>query len=119
VTDPLAPIPVEGAISKSDADLYGDYRHLVPITVGGTRRLVPEDNSVLRVLQYLEVKERCVRLEWGKYCWNDTQGCCQIMYRPEPGARTKSGRACTTTATPGLEIVQLPPGGRCVGVSKP
>lgn len=112
MTDPLAPIPVEGEIPAAEIDLFGAYRHLVPIMVAGVLRPVPESNSVLRALQYLELKHGCVTMEWGRYCWNDTEGCCQMVYRPTPGAEPRAGRACVVQADAGLEIVQLPPGGR-------
>jgi hypothetical protein len=111
VREDLAPIPVETPLSEEEIDLFGEYRFLVPIFVQGTRMLVPEKNSVLRALQYLDLRERTVRMDWGRYCWNDTKGCCEMTFR-RPGTDPSKGRACLVTVEPGLEIIELPAGGR-------
>lgn len=112
MASPLAPLPVPGPLSEDDIELFGEYEALVPIVVLGEVLPVPEKNSVLRALQYLEIRAHAVRLEWGRYCWNDTKGCCEMAYRQGPGAPVERGRACKIQACPGLEIVELPKGGR-------
>ena len=111
VDDPFAPIPVTETIAEEDIDLFGEYRQLFPIIVEGQRHAVPEDNSVLRGLQYLEIKHACVKMPWASYCWNDTEGCCDMTYRTRDGS-PETGRACRVAAEPGLEILVLPKGGR-------
>lgn len=108
----LAPVPVEGPHSPEEIDLFGDYRFLVPIIVAGETALVPEGNNLLRALQYLDVRHGRVRLSWATFCWNDTTGCCQLRFRVAPGGPIEEGRACRTAVRPGLEIIELPKGGR-------
>ncbi len=110
--DRLAPVPVAGPKDRASADLFGDFRQLLPIEVEGVRCLVPEGNSVLRALQYCELEHRNLRMEWGRYCWNDTVGCCAMSYRPTPEAELRVGRACQVQVRAGLQIVLLPRGGR-------
>jgi hypothetical protein len=113
VLDDLTPVPVEGPLSEEEIDLFGPYRYLIPIEVEGIRMLVPENNSALRALQYLELTQGSVRLDWGRYCWNDTKGCCAITIAAQGGP--VEVRACRTPATAGLSILTLPPGGRRCG----
>lgn len=112
MTEKRTPIPFSGTHSPDDLNLFGPFRHLLPIIVEGEPALVPEDNSMLRCLQYLEIKEGLVRMDWGRYCWNNTKGCCEMEYKPSEGAEARVGRACQVYAAPGLEILQLPRGGR-------
>lgn len=108
----LAPVPFVGEHSEDDLDLFGDFRWLYPIVVEGRPFAVPEANSVLRALQYVELKHGAVALPWHRYCWNDSTGCCEMTYRPEASAAPRPGRACVVQAAPGLEIVVLPKGAR-------
>lgn len=112
MTEKPEPKPYTGAHSPDDLDLYGPFRRLLPILIEGELAYVPEDNSVLRCLQYLELKEGSVRMDWGRYCWNNTKGCCEMEYRPSDSEAPRVGRACQVRAEAGLEILQLPKGGR-------
>jgi len=105
-------IPIEEPLSDEEVDLFGPYSALIPIHIQGKEHHVPEHNTVLRVLQYLEVRTGAVRLEWGRYCWNDTKGCCTMTVRDSATGETYPARACRLIAEPDLEIVELPKGGR-------
>ena len=102
VTEPL---------SQEDKDLFGDYKKLIPINIQGRVFHVPEENTVLRSLQFLELRKEVLTMKWGRFCWNDTVGCCELRYRSSPDAAVSSGRGCQLLAKPGLQIVQLPKGG--------
>ena len=66
--DSFAVIPYAGAHSEDDIDLFGEYRNLYPILVEGRRCVVPEDNCVLRALQFVEIYDRTVRMPWRLAC---------------------------------------------------
>ncbi len=108
----LDPIRYDGPHSDDDVELFGEYRYLFPIVIEGQRFLVPEDNFVLRAIQYVEIKHRALRMPWWDYCWNNTTGCCEMRYKDSAGGVEKVGRACCTPVRPGMEIVKLPKGGR-------
>lgn len=108
-------IAYEGDHTEDDLELFGPYRKLYAITVEGRRFTIPEDNCVLRALQYIEMKERAVRMPWRDYCWNNTVGCCEMIYKETPDSAARVGRACQIAARPGMEIVRLPKGGRACG----
>lgn len=105
-------IPYQGEHTEDDLELFGPFRHLYAITIEGRRFEVPEGNCVLRILQYVEIRERAVRMPWRDYCWNDTVGCCEMIYREAPDHPEVTGRACQIAVRPGMEILRLPKGGR-------
>ena len=105
------PIAFDGTHSDDDVNLFGSFRWLYPIRIDGQTFWVPEDNTVLRSLQYLAVKANAVRLPWHTYCWNNRDGCCHFRFRAAPDGVVREARACVTPARPGMEIVQLPEGG--------
>lgn len=110
------PIPFEGEHTEQDLELFGPYRELWPIRIEGRVHWVPAGISVLRALQYVVLREGTLELPWANYCWNNTVGCCEMVYQdllsPTPHAR--SGRACLIHVKPGLDIVRLPRGARTV-----
>jgi hypothetical protein len=108
----LDPIPFDGRHTDDDIELFGEYRWLYPIVIEGDRFLVPEDNFVLRAIQYVEITHRAVRMPWADYCWNNTTGCCEMRYRDSAEGPEKIGRACCIAVHPGMEILALPKGGR-------
>jgi hypothetical protein len=110
--DPYEPIPVEGELPEEEVELFGSYRALIPISVEGERCPVPEGTSVLRALQYAELKHELVKMDWRRYCWNDTDGCCEMEYRIAGEERVRIGLACRLAVRARLEIVRLPKGGR-------
>jgi hypothetical protein len=107
-SEPRAAAP-EG---DDELDLYGPFRRLLPVHHEGRVLWMPEGNSVLRGLQYVETRTGAVHLAWGRYCWNDTVGCCELRYRSAPGEEEATGRACRLPVASGLELVTLPRGGR-------
>jgi hypothetical protein len=104
--------PYTGKWTEDDLELFGAYEKLYRVTVEGREFWVPEKNCVLRSCQYIEMYSRVLRMPWRDYCWNNTDGCCEMSYRETPGAPLSTGRACRVAVTPGMEIVRLPKGGR-------
>jgi hypothetical protein len=104
--------PYDGPYTEDDLELFGAFKTLCRITVEGRDFWVPEGISVLRACQYIEMKERAVRMPWRDYCWNNTQGCCDMTYRETKEKESVVGRACLVKTTPGMELVRLPKGGR-------
>lgn len=104
--------PCSGPRTDEEADLFGPYTALYALQVLDRTFWVPEDNTVLRALQFVELEERAVKLPYKDYCWDDTDGCCLMRYRETPDAPEKNGRACVVRATPGLCVTKLPKGGK-------
>ncbi len=82
------------------ADLYEPYDKLIPIEVLGKRFEVPENNILLRQLQFV-VPE----VGSGGYCWNAECRYCEIKY--EVDGRTMTGLACRVKAVPNFKVTKL------------
>ena len=107
----VLPKPFAGPYSEDDLLLFGRFEQLYPISIDTRRFWVPEDNTVLRALQYVSLKTGEVRLPWHTFCWNNRDGCCAFRFRSTSEAPIREARACATAVRPGLAIVQLPQGG--------
>ncbi len=95
---------------RPDPRIYGAFERLVPIRVVGEVFEVPDGVPLIRALQYIEFELGRLRMDWSRFCFNDSIGCCDSRVRaPEGDAATV--RACVVTVTPGLEITALPEGG--------
>ena len=87
-----------------DPELLAPYDRLIDVTIEGRRCRVPENNTLLRVLQYLDVDLYPCRL-----CWNgDCDGCRSVILHPTSGAEV-SVKACTTLVKDGMEVRSMPP----------
>lgn len=83
------------------ADLYEPYEKLIRIVVLGKVLEVPENNLLLRQLQFLAPD-----IGSGKYCWNAECRYCEIQYRLAPGGPEFSGLACRVKGVAGLEVTK-------------
>jgi len=81
--------------------LFEDFDQLVEIEVCRNRRLVPENNKLLRCFQYMNMDKVSV----GDYCWNGDCTNCQVWY--ESDGQVKSALACRTYVRPGMVITGL------------
>ncbi len=84
------------------ADLYEPYEKLIPIEVLGKRFEVPENNILLRQLQFVAPD-----VGTGGYCWNAECRYCEIKY--EVDGRTMTGLACRVKAVPNFKVTKLAP----------
>jgi len=88
-----------------DNDLFEPYSRLIPIYWKGKEYMVPENNTLLRVLQYLNSE-----VAYGNFCWNGDCRNCQIVIRRDPQGQEVTALACLTKVVPGLHITKLPLG---------
>jgi hypothetical protein len=92
-------------IEHQDHNLYEPYSRLIPIYYKGKEYEVPENNTLLRVLQYLNSE-----VAYGNFCWNGDCRNCQVIIRRDAGSQEVTALACLTKVVPGLHIIKLPPG---------
>lgn len=85
-------------------EIFEAYERLVKITICGEVREVPENNSILRGLQYLDMEA----ISYGDFCWNGECINCQVWIKN--GDKEKSVIACRTNVEEGMEIVKLSDG---------
>ena len=82
-------------------DILQPYDKLVEIEIVGQKRMVPENNSLLRCFQFLSMET----ISYGEFCWNGSCDNCRVWLRK--GAKDKAVMACRTTVQDGMKIVKL------------
>lgn len=82
-------------------EILEPYDRLIEITLLGERKLVPENNSILRCLQYLDME----KISEADLCWNGECTDCQVWIRN--GDKEKALMSCRANAFEGMEIVRL------------
>jgi hypothetical protein len=86
------------------SDLYEPYDKLVSLTVLGRRFTVPDNNLLLRQLQYVAPD-----VGMGRYCWNGECRYCEVSYQARAGAPEHAGLACRMKGTDGMRLTKLAP----------
>ena len=82
--------------------LFRPFEKLIRIQILGAEFEVPENNSVLRCLQYLAPQE----VSYGRFCWNEDCQYCRITCEA-PGSRPRAALACKLQAQDGLRITEI------------
>ena len=82
-------------------DILEPYDRLIEISLLGEKKLVPENNSILRCLQYLDIE----KISDAELCWNGDCLDCQVWIRNSD--KEKALISCRTNATDGMEIVRV------------
>lgn len=82
-------------------EILEPYDRLIEITLLGEKKLVPENNSILRCLQYLDVE----KISEADLCWNGECLDCQVWIRN--GQKEKALIACRANVTEGMEIIRI------------
>lgn len=84
-----------------DNEIFEPYDMLLPITIEGRVEHVPENNSLLRCFQFLDVEG----ISDAELCWNGDCLDCQVWIKT--GDTEKAVIACRTTVREGIEITRL------------
>ena len=87
-----------------DYEIFEPFDRLVKITICGTDRKVPENNSILRGLQFLDMEA----ISYGDFCWNGECLNCQVWIKN--GDKEKAVIACRADVEDGMEIVRMSEG---------
>lgn len=82
-------------------EIFEPYERLIKIKILDLVREVPENNSILRGLQYLDMDA----ISYGDFCWNGECINCQVWIKS--GDKEKAVIACRTNVEEGMEIVRL------------
>jgi predicted molibdopterin-dependent oxidoreductase YjgC len=88
----------------NEHEMFEPFERLVKITLLGAEREVPENNSILRGLQYLDMEA----ISYGDFCWNAECINCQVWIKN--GDKAKAVIACRTNVEEGMEILRLSEG---------
>ena len=79
------------------------YERLIPVIINGRVYEVPENNTLLRVLQHMRLE-----LAYTKYCWNGDCRTCEVRVVGAGGE--SAALACGTEARDGLHLAGPPAG---------
>ena len=85
-----------------DPSLLEHYDRLIRIVILGRIFDVPDNNLLLRQLQYL-----CEDIGYGKYCWNGECRYCEVHYRREAEGPEQSALACRIKGQEGMRLTRL------------
>lgn len=86
-------------------DLFEPFDRLLRIALRGSSREVPENNTILRGLQYLFGDA----VSSGRFCWNNECGNCEVTCRFPGRKDLRKVRGCQAIAEEGMEIVEVSP----------
>ena len=84
-------------------EIFEPYERLIEIDICGKIYKVPENNSILRGLQFLDMEA----ISYGDFCWNGECMNCQVWIKN--GDKEKAVMACRTDVREGMEILRLSP----------
>jgi len=85
-------------------EIFEPYEKLIEISICGERAEVPENNTILRGLQFLHMES----VSDSELCWNGECLDCQVWLKV--GDKEKAVIACRTQVVEGMEIVKIADG---------
>lgn len=85
----------------AESEIFEPYERLISVEICGKTRRVPENNSILRCFQFLEMEN----ISDAELCWNGECLDCTVWINAD--GREKAVIACRTKALEGMEIVRL------------
>ena len=83
--------------------LFRPYDKLVKITLMGRLVEVPENNTLLRCLQYLAPES----VSYGRFCWNEDCQYCRVSYDLGEGTTTRAALACKLLVEEGMRVKEV------------
>jgi NADH dehydrogenase/NADH:ubiquinone oxidoreductase subunit G len=87
----------------SAGPLYRPFDRLLKIEIASRIVEVPENNSLLRALQYLAP----VDVAMGRFCWNEECQYCRITYDLGEGTPERNALACKLGVREGMRVREL------------
>jgi predicted molibdopterin-dependent oxidoreductase YjgC len=82
--------------------MFRPFQRLVSINISGTEYLVPENNVVLRAMQYLAPEP----IAYGRFCWNEECQYCRVTYDNGEGTESRLALACKLMVQPGMRLTE-------------
>jgi predicted molibdopterin-dependent oxidoreductase YjgC len=83
--------------------LFRPYDKLVNITLLGREVEVPENNTLLRCLQYVAPEG----ISYGRFCWNEDCQYCRVSYDLGEGTATRAALACKVLVEEGMRVKEV------------
>ena len=86
---------------ETHPEMFAPYESLIEIEILGRKRRVPENNSILRCLQFLQLDA----ISNADLCWNGDCLNCQVWI--EKNGKEKAVISCRTTIAEGMNIIRI------------
>jgi predicted molibdopterin-dependent oxidoreductase YjgC len=83
--------------------LVRPYDKLVRISLLGREVEVPENNPLLRCLQYLAPEG----VSYGRFCWNEDCQYCRVTYDLGEGTPARAALACKVLVEEGMRVKEV------------
>jgi len=85
------------------SSLLNPFSRLVTITLLGKEVDVPENNVLLRCLQYLIPEP----ISYGRFCWNEDCQYCRVVYDMGEGTQGRAAISCKLMVAEGMRIKEV------------
>jgi predicted molibdopterin-dependent oxidoreductase YjgC len=86
---------------ETHPEMFAPYDRLIEVEILGRKRRVPENNSILRCLQFLQIDA----ISNADLCWNGECLNCQVLI--EKNGKEKAVVSCRTAIAEGMRIVSI------------
>lgn len=83
--------------------LFRPYNRLVKITIQGKELEIPENNMLLRGLQFLAPEN----VAYGRFCWNEECQYCRVTYDTGEGSKSRAALSCKLMVSEGMRITEM------------
>lgn len=83
--------------------LFRPFTRLVKIAILGREFEVPENNSLLRCLQYLAPET----ISYGRFCWNEDCQYCRVTFDSGEGTPTHAALSCKLMVQEGMRVKEV------------
>jgi hypothetical protein len=88
---------------SSNPFLLRPFTRLVTIELLGRKVDVPENNPLLRCLQYLAPEA----ISYGRFCWNEDCQYCRVVYDMGPGTPDRAALSCKLMVASGMRTNEV------------
>lgn len=83
--------------------LFRPFSRLVRINLLGRDFEVPENNPLLRCMQYLAPED----VSYGRFCWNEDCQYCRVTFDLGEKTPSRAALACRLIAQDGMRVTEL------------
>jgi hypothetical protein len=83
--------------------LFRPFSRLIRITIRGKQFEVPENNALLRCLQYLAPDD----VSYGRFCWNEDCQYCRVTFDLGEGTPERAALACKLMVQEGMRVREV------------
>jgi hypothetical protein len=88
---------------SAPGSLFRPDQRLVKISILGKEFSVPDNNMLLRSLQYLAPES----IAYGRFCWNEECQDCRVSYDLGEGTPRRTAISCKLMVQPGMRLLEM------------